>query len=252
MILLHPSSLGQIMTNPPMPAVPKVRKSTRKPKTPEDQAALEAENKAIDDDFNKRLAEAAADNDKQLSVGAKTHCKQLAKEFVYTYRLEVSTKGMDKGNQCEQEAIDLYNEVFFTSHTKNTERRSNEWLTGECDIDGKNKIIDIKTAWSLQTFPVFREDAHDTGHEWQGRGYMMLWDKDLFEVAYCLVNTPSGLIGWEQEDIHYIDRIEPALRVTTIQYERDKAKEELIKVKVEAARKYIEECINTIADDHSM
>lgn len=250
MILLHPSSLGNIMTNRPLPAIPKVAKSRRKPKTPEDIAALEAENKAIDDDFDKRKAIAVKENEKLLSTGAETYCKQLAKQFVYDYRLEIGGKQLDKGNWCEQESINLYNHVNFTNYAKNTERRSNDWLTGECDIAGDNRTVDIKTAWSLQTFPVLKEDVHDTNYEWQGRAYMMLWDTDIFELAYCLVNTPPDLVGWEQEDIHFINRIAPELRITSIEYKRDKVLENLIKTKVDAARAYIEECIETIGTDH--
>ena len=80
---------------------------------------------------------------------------------------------------------------------------------------------------------------------------MMLWDCDQFEIAYCLVNTPAELIGFEDESLHYVDHIAPELRVTTVSYERDKEKEELIKIKVESARKYIDQIIQQIAHDHA-
>jgi hypothetical protein len=208
MILIHPSSLGCIMTN-------------AKSKKPED-----------------------------LSAGAKTYCKDLAKQFVYGFEKEISNKYLDKGTICEEQSIALYNEVFFTNHKKNTERRTNKWLTGECDILARDRIIDIKSSWSLATFPAFTEDAHDAGYEWQGRAYMMLWDVDLFELAYCMVSTPPELMGWEPEDIHYVDHIDPLLRVTTIQYERCAEREELIKIKCEAAQKYVNEMIEQIANDH--
>jgi hypothetical protein len=186
-----------------------------------------------------------------LSVGAMTYCRQLAKEFVYGYRAEPSSKYMEKGTICEQQSIELYNEVFFTNLTKNPQRRKNEWLTGECDIDTGTKIIDIKTAWSLDTFPAVNADVHDTDYEWQGRAYMMLWDRPVFELAYCMVSTPLELIGWEDESAHIVDHIDPALRVTAIQYDRDSEKEELIKIKVDAARAYINKIFDQIAEDHS-
>lgn len=250
MIKFHPSSLGNIMADAKMPAVPKDRKSTRKPKTPEDAAALEAENKAIDEAYEKAYKKAKAENDRVLSSGAITYCKSMAKQFVYGYKPEVHTKYMEKGNRCEDDSIALYNEVFFTNHTKNTERKENEWLTGECDIDTPEIIKDIKTAWSLETFPALKADCYDTLYEWQGRAYMMLWDRPKFELAFCMVSTPEELIGYENPDIHFVDHIDPLLRVTTIQYERDMEKEHLITVKCEAARKLITELIEQIAIDH--
>lgn len=245
----HPSSLGKIMTNGPMPAVPKARKSTRKPKTPEDQAVLEAENAKIDEDYAKALAAAQAENNRVLSAGAITYCKDLAKQFIYGYRPEIQTKAMQKGIICEDEAIQLYNDVFFTNHVKNTEHRENDWLTGECDINA-NIVKDIKTAWSLETFPALKEDCHDICYEWQGRAYMMLYDKPEFELAFCMVSTPSDLIGYEDEGIHIVDHIDPSLRVTTIKYQRDFDLEDLIKVKCEAASKLVNELIERITEDH--
>lgn len=209
MILIHPSSLGKIMTD-------------AKSKKPDD-----------------------------LSVGAMTYCRQLAKEFVYGYRQSVSSKYMEKGIACEDKSIALYNEVFFSGLVKNPQRRSNEWLTGECDIDTGSKIVDIKTSWSLDTFPVVKDDALDKDYEWQGRAYMMLWDRPLFEVAFCMVSTPADLIKWEDHAAHLVDHIDPVLRVTTVEYARDEKLEELIKIKVEAARKYINQVLDVIAGDHA-
>ena len=186
-----------------------------------------------------------------LSVGAKTHILKLAKEFVYGYREDISSKYMEKGITVEDDSIALYNEVFFTNHVKNTERKTNDWITGECDIATPTKIIDIKSSWSLPTFPAISAAGESKTYEWQGRAYMWLWDVDQFEIAYCLVNTPEELIGYESHDLHFVDHIAPELRVTRVQYTRDKALEEKIKSRVEAANQYLEEVIQTITDEHS-
>lgn len=200
--------------------------------------------------LGKIMANAKSKKPEDLSVGAMTYCETLAKEFVYGYRDQIQSKYLDKGIICEDQSIELYNEVYFTSYLKNEERKSNDWLTGECDINAKNKIIDIKTSWSTNTFPAYKKDAHEKKYEWQGRAYMMLWDKDLFELAYCLVNTPPELIGFEDDSIHYVDNIDPELRVTTIQYKRDRDLEDLIKIKCSAAQAYIDQAIEIIGNDH--
>lgn len=185
-----------------------------------------------------------------LSDGAKTFLDDMAKEIVYGYRKTISSKEMEKGTIVEDESIALYNSVFFTDYTKNTERRENDWLTGECDIFTGRKIIDIKSSWSIATFPATSTAGIDKNYEWQGRAYMMLWDVDEFENAFCLVNTPDELIGYEDPDLHYVDHIDPALRVTITPYKRDKEKEDRIKFKVEAANKYLEEVIQQIKEEH--
>lgn len=214
----------------------------------EDTAVIARKVKKTDED----KAILAPLKERSLSAGAKTYLDQLAKEFVYGYEATISGKYLEKGLMVEDESIELYNSVFFTSHVKNTERRSNEWIMGECDIAAPDKIIDIKSAWSLDTFPVTAAQAKDTGYEWQGRAYMWLWDKPSFEVAWCLVDTPPDLIGYEDESLHYVSHINPAMRVTIVRYERDRALEEKIKLKVQAANAYIEAAVRQIAVEHPM
>lgn len=189
--------------------------------------------------------------DEILSVGAKTYIEDLAKEFVYGYVKEVSSKEMEKGLIVEQACIELLNEVLFTNYAKNTERRENDWLTGECDIFTGRKIHDIKAPWSLATFPATVFAGRDKDYEWQLRGYMMLWNVDESEIDYCMVSTPDELIRYEPESLHYVDHIDPMLRVTRVPYARDKALEDKIKRKVDAAREYFEHIAQTIAEEHA-
>lgn len=200
------------------------------------------------------LAEIMTDpksKDETLSVGAKTCVEKLAKQAVYGYEEEITSKYIEKGTMVEDASIALYNEVFFTSHTKNSERKSNDWITGECDIYTPSKIIDIKSAWSLMTFPATKESGKDKTYEWQGRAYMWLYDVPEFEVAWCMVNTPAELIGYENELVHYVDHIDPELRVTTVAYTRDKALEDKMQIRVEAANEYLQLMIQKISDEHS-
>lgn len=189
--------------------------------------------------------------DEVLSVGAKTYVEDLASEFVYGYTKLISSKEMDKGIIVESTSIALLNDVMFTSYTKNVERKTNDWLTGECDIFTGSKIIDIKSSWSLPTFPATVRAGRDKDYEWQLRGYMMLWDCDESEIAYCMVTTPDELIRFEPTEIHYVDHIDPALRVTRVPYQRDRSMEDKIKQKVEAARSYFDEVVDLIATEHA-
>jgi hypothetical protein len=186
-----------------------------------------------------------------LSVGAKTYLNGLAKEIVYGYREEITSKYMEKGIQVEQLSIDLYNEVSFTCHTKNTERLKDELMCGECDIKDDDCIIDIKSAWSLATFPATAATAHDPDYEWQLRGYMRLWKRPFAELAFCLVDTPDELMRYEDPRIHKVSHIEPHMRVTKVRYERDMGIEARIEAKCKAAQQYVQEVCETIVREHS-
>lgn len=211
MILIHPHALGKIMTEP---------------KTK------------------------AAKESGELSETAKSYLTGLAKQDVYGFKASLANKFLEKGQRCEQDSIDLYNSVFFTMHQKNTERRNSDILSGEPDIVDADLIIDIKTSWSLETFPATKDQAHDDGYEWQGRAYMMLFDKPRFELAFCMVSTPEDLCKWESPDIHFVDHIAPQMRVTRVLYERDAAKEAAITAKCRQAQQFVESMIQRIKEEH--
>jgi hypothetical protein len=186
-----------------------------------------------------------------LSAGAKTELGLIAKELVYGFSRSFSSKYTEKGTLVEPDALALYNSVFFTNHVKNTERRTNDWITGECDIYTGSKVIDLKSSWSLPTFPATAAEGKDTAYEWQIRAYLWLWDCQQGEVAYCLVDTPADLVGWESEELHYVSQIPEILRITRVFYERDESMEDRIKAKVEAANAYLEQLVKQIADEHA-
>ena len=188
--------------------------------------------------------------DEILAVGAKTAITKIAKEIIYGYDEQFSSKYTEKGTRVEDESIDLLGSVLLKSFVKNKERKTNDWITGEADIVTEDSIIDIKSSWSLATFPVLAEQGKDKGYEMQLRAYMWLWDKPKAKIAYCLVSTPEDLMKWEEQSLHSVDHIIPELRVTLVHYERDRAIEEKIKFKVEAARQYFEEICREIGKQH--
>lgn len=180
-----------------------------------------------------------------LSVGAKTYIRELAAQEIFGVDFEVSSKQMEKGVRCEADSIALLNKVRGLSLAKNTERLSNEFITGECDLFDTERRggHDLKTSWSIATFPICLTDCQDKLYEWQMRGYMWLWDAGEWEVNYCLVNTPEDLIGYEPMTLHFVDHIPEHMRVTTWAIQRDKDKEALIAEKIKHARLYFREVI---------
>lgn len=177
-----------------------------------------------------------------LSEGAKTYIKEVAKENFYGYRTDINSKYIQKGLMQEQDSIDLLNTVRFEAYEKNTVRMVDEWMTGESDIVTDDLIIDIKTSWSLDTFPALAEDGYESKYEWQLRAYMMLYNKPKAELIYCMVTTSNELLNeWENLALHRVDHIAPEKRITVLAFERDQDKESDIIEKLKAATEYYNE-----------
>ena len=177
-----------------------------------------------------------------LSEGAKTYIKEVAKENFYGYRTDINSKYIFKGRDQEFDSIELLNSVRFTNYEKNTVRMVDEYMTGEADIVTDDLIIDIKTSWSLDTFPALAEDGYDSKYEWQLRAYMMLYNKPKAELIYCMVTTSNELLNeWENLALHRVDHIAPEKRITVLSFERDQDKESDIIEKLKAATEYYNE-----------
>ena len=182
-----------------------------------------------------------------LSQTAKSYIDQLAKEHFYGYESPIVNRYLDKGINQELESIQLLNSVRFENFEKNTERIENEWLTGECDILTNEKIIDIKTSWSLDTFPELPEDIDSKDYEWQGRAYMMLYEKHEFELIYCMVSTwDEFLTQYDDKSIHKVDHIDPRFRITSVTFERDFELENQMIERCKIATEYYNERINKL------
>lgn len=202
--------------------------------------------------IGKLMTEPKSKTSGPLSEGAKTYIKELAAQEILGIDFEVSSKPMEKGRLVEQDAIQMLNRVRGLSLSKNTERRENDYITGECDLfdAARKRGHDIKCSWSAATFPILSEDGEDKLYDWQMRGYMALWDADEWEVNYCLVDTPDNLIGYEPLQMHVVSHIPEYMRITTVTVKRDMDMEARIFEKVKAARDYYAQVISEFDKTH--
>ncbi len=194
-----------------------------------------------------------------LSQTAKSYIEDLFNELEFGYRKEFSSRYTDKGLEMEDEAIQFASEQFdWDFVVKNTERFTNDYITGEPDINTDLLLADIKCSWSLDTYPMFEADLKNKDYYWQLQGYMWLTSKTQAELVYCLMNTPLQIVedevrrahwkaGLIDEDIdlrhevqtkHNYDNIPSKLRVKRYIIERDEKAIEKIIEKVEIAREY--------------
>jgi hypothetical protein len=183
-----------------------------------------------------------------LSETAKSYIKKKAKEDYFGFSSSITTKPMMKGKDWEEESIALVNQVRGSFYVKNKERFENEFLTGEPDIILDDCIIDIKTSWSLETWPATPGEGVNKDYMWQLIGYCWLLDKPQAELIYCMIDTDDLLLNdWDNRSIHKVSHIDPAKRITVLKYDvhGDHYIDEM-KEKLTAASEYYSQYINQL------
>jgi hypothetical protein len=191
-----------------------------------------------------------------LSETCKTYCKDWVTEQIYGRRKEFTSKQTDKGNKTEFDAVELLENFYgWNFAAKNSNRKSNDFMSGECDIVLSDTIVDIKSSFSCFTFPLFETKIPESDYEWQIQGYMHLWEKQKGMVSYVLMDMPDEMIDrelrWKFKDGYtkeqyeadyakYIySNIDVKYRVKSFEFEYDAEKIEAVKSRVELCREYI-------------
>lgn len=202
-----------------------------------------------------------------LSKTCKTYLQELAIEHKYGIRKEFWSRYTDKGNECEDEAIELVNDVLNLGFIyKNDENLNNDWITGTPDVNTNEILLDVKTSWDATTFPFFEDEIPNKDYYYQLQGYMWLTGKDEALLCYCLVNTPFQIVEdevrrehWKQNLIdesldvrdfvqkkHNFDHIPKEKRVKVFKIAKDEEVIEKIKQRVEECREYYNNLIENL------
>jgi hypothetical protein len=203
-----------------------------------------------------------------LSQTTKTYLLELAVEEKYGIKKEFWSRYTDKGNQVEDEAITLVNDVLDVGFIyKNEENISNEYITGTPDIN-TNVLIDVKSSWDAFTFfeKVVEDELKNKDYYYQLQGYLWLTNKDEALLCYCLIDTPLQIVEdevrrehWKQNEIgenddirayveakHSFTHIDKQKRVKTHVIKRDEKTIEAIKTRIEECREYYTNLIEVI------
>ena len=147
----------------------------------------------------------------------------------------------------EEESIALVNQVRGTFYIKNKERFENEFLTGEPDVILENTIIDVKTSWSLETWPATPGEGVNKDYMWQLFAYCWLLDKQEAELIYCMIDTDDLLLGdWDNRSIHKVSHIDPTKRITVLKYAMLDEYIDQMKEKLSASTEYYNEYTNQL------
>jgi len=208
----------------------------------------------------------------KISVGAQTYCKKWLKEKLFNRRDELKNKYVGKGNATEEDGFTLMaTELNLGMVYKNTERKENEWMTGECDLFLHGNVYDNKASWSLDTFPMF-ENKIDPKYWNQLQTYGCLWNVKNLNLCYTLNDLDDesvyNAIKWEEsqdkryeivkrlvytnesferlKSLHFYDsklntfvEIPDEKRIKHYAFERDDEHVEKIKTRVEQCRPFI-------------
>jgi len=142
-------------------------------------------------------------NGKTLGETAITTLRDTYIESRYGRRKEIYSKYLKKGIEVEESSIELLSERDGEIYFKNDERKENDWISGECDIDNDShdEIIDIKSSWDIYTFwnakppiEVKGNKSKLTGYGWQLTAYGWLWNRKNLRLAYVLSDTPEEIV----------------------------------------------------------
>lgn len=138
---------------------------------------------------------------KQLSDTCKSYLVEIYIEEKTGRRKDLNNRYIRKGNEVEDNSIDLLSQIDDAFYVKNTLRKRNGFIQGELDIDHEDLDIikDIKSSWDVYTHYQNVLKSVNKIYWWQGQGYMWLWGRKFYEICYVLVNTPSGIVDDEKK-----------------------------------------------------
>lgn len=243
-LIVRCSAIGRLMAKPenadldPVHLTPEVQSIIAKTKrTEEEKSVLEEVRR------------------KSLSAGGKTAVREMLREAIYGFEpADIETYPILKGRAVEQACIELLARLTGRPLMKNTERRSNGLISGECDVFDApiRRGRDIKAPYSMETMPIVLDDCYDSNYEWQMHGYNILWGAEAWSVDYVLVSTPEEYIGREPQALHFVDHIAEHHRWTSWLVPRDRKVQSLIEDKVLAARRYYRRMLNEFDRTHCL
>ena len=182
-----------------------------------------------------------------LPKGAITFLENKASQILLDWREQVDTLPMLKGTQVEDQSIALFNEVTGNFFFKNADRKSNGYITGECDIfdEDSNTIWDIKSSYSKKTHKIRIDVKENKTYFWQLVSYAELWDAKYAGLARCLVDTPEELISMKDDpDWHVVSHINPRLRCATASMEVTTELREQLMNRVKLAHNKLQEMLS--------
>lgn len=178
-----------------------------------------------------------------LSVTAKDFLYEVYMEAKYGIVYDLESKELRKGKMVEEKIIDILSVLDGKSYKKNTERKTNDWITGEADI--VHEIIDeTKAPWDMSTLlPHLHKDIPDL-YYYQNQGYQYLWGKQQGRINWVLVDCPFELYQEEEKKVYYKTGViwdqDPVYLAAIAQLRRQLIVEDYVPIQERIIRKVID------------
>ena len=147
---------------------------------------------------------------KSIGETCKTYLKEWLNESLYGRCKTFTSKYTEKGIQTEEDGITLIAVNRNKFYKKNTERKSNEWIIGECDIysNAESLVIDNKSSYELSTFPMWETDLKSKANITQVKCYAGLWNAENALVCFTLNDMKAEQLDTQLEQMDYYKRKE--------------------------------------------
>lgn len=136
----------------------------------------------------------------ELPEGAKTYCQKWLKEQLYNRRKHFTNRYLEKGIQCEDDAIVFAADFFgWDGATKNDEWFEDDYMQGTPDIilESESHVIDIKNSYDAFSFPLFEEEIPTKGYNDQLQVYLHLTGHEAATLCYALMDAPLDIMKEE-------------------------------------------------------
>lgn len=206
--MLRASSVHKICTNRPTfdeesckLAIQELKEKTEKKKIVFDLSQLSILQetnglKTISNTVAKYLQSKLNYQEDPLPAGAKSYLQTLWLEQngFNSFSLLEQSFPLQKGDICEDQAIKALSELFGANYTKNTERITKGFLSGEADIVTDLAVVDTKVPENWESFR--KKEGIPSEYYWQLIAYCYLYNKFSASLCYVLLPTPQELIEY--------------------------------------------------------
>lgn len=206
---------------------------------------------------------------KGLGKTGETYVKEWYISKQFKRKKDFYSKYVEKGLQVEETGIEMFS-VWLNEGVKlekNIEWFKNDFMLGCPDVIYNEKVSDIKSSWSLFTFPYFDKELTNKDYWWQLQGYMALTGLKKASLVYCLIDTPTPIVQQELKKLYFqsggraedwtpetyaelgenykFSDIPDEDRIRVFEIERDDAAIKSIEERVKVCREYLASIIPT-------
>lgn len=135
----------------------------------------------------------------KLSESQKKELRKIVFQETNGRKFFSTNKYFEKGLLTEKEGRDVLSSIMGEALIKDDEQKENDWVLGRRDVKHNKAIIDLKNAWSLESYSEIVDEFENEkeGYLDQMDSYMDLWNLKTSLVCHTLIDTPVHLLEYD-------------------------------------------------------